>query len=206
MSQKSALTFNQLNENAALIMELSFVVRARIIEAADTMLHLNVGMIRPSAVRTFWPTYQDETIGGHSLGYGNNGSNIRYVPSSKAISRAEEVLYYWVPEYVHDIERRLILSQYAMCMAAPKKVGSFRSFCEKTGRVRRTAERRLDAQIIDLAAIIWKKAQSLQCPDWSRVSPMLPKSGIDLGKMATVMHWMSEGAKPIHNPEMQEAA
>lgn len=206
MNQKSVLTFEQLNENAALIMELSFVVRARIIEAADTMLHLNVGTIRPSVMRTFWPTYQDETIGGHSVGYGCNDTRTRYVPTSKAISRAEEVLYCWMPEYVLDDERRLILSQYSMCMAAPKKVGSFRSFCENTGRVRRTAERRLDAQIIDISAIIWKKAQSLQCPDWSRVSPMLPKSGIDLGKMATVMHWMSEGAKPIHRPEMREAA
>lgn len=206
MNQKSALTFEQLNENAALIMELSFVVRARIIEAADTMLHLNVGTIRPSVMRTFWPTYQDETIGGHSVGYGRNDTRSRYVPTSKAISRAEDVLYRWMPEYVQDDERRLILSQYAMCMAAPKKVGSFRSFCEKTGRVRRTAERRLDAQIIDITAIIWKKAKSLQCPDWSRVSPMLPKSGTDLGKMAAVMHWMDEGAKPCNQPEEREAA
>ncbi|WOC14989.1 hypothetical protein [Pseudochrobactrum sp. MP213Fo] len=206
MNQKSALTFEQLNENAAIIMELSFVVRARIIEAADTMMHINVGGIRPSVMRTFWPDYQDDEIGGHSVGYGRNETRTRYVPTSKAISRAEEVLYCWMPEYVLDDERRLILSQYGMCMAAPKKVGSFRSFCEKTGRVRRTAERRLDTQIIDITAILWKKAQSLQCPDWSRVSPMLPKSGIKLDKMATVMHWMSEGARPSNLPETREAA
>lgn len=206
MNQKTALTFEQLDENAATIMELSFVVRARIIEAADTMLHINVGMIRPSAIRTFWPTYQDETIGGHSVGYGRNDTRTRYVPTSKAISRAEEVLYRWMPEYVQDDERRLILSQYGMCMAAPKKVGSFRSFCEKTGRVRRTAERRLDAQIIDITTFIWKKDQFLQCPDWSRVSPMLPRSGIKLDKMATVMHWMSDDAKPCNQPDMREAA
>ena len=206
MNQKSALTFDQLNENAALIMELSFVVRARIIEAADTMLHLNVGRVKPAGMKTLWPTYQDETIGGHSAGYGRNEIRARYIPSSHVISRAEEVLYRWMPEYVQDDERRLILSQYGMCMAAPKKAGSFRSFCENTGRVRRTAERRLDAQIIDITAIIWKKSQSLQCPDWSRVSPMLPKSGIKLDKMATVMHWMDEGAKPCNQPEMREAA
>lgn len=206
MNQKPALTFEQLNENAATIMELSFVVRARIIEAADTMLHINVGTIRPSAMRTFWPDYQDETIGGHSVGYDRNGSRTRYIPSSQAISRSEEVLYHWMTDYVHDDERRLILSQYAMCMAAPKKVGSFRSFCEKTGRVRRTAERRLDAQIIDITTVIWKKDQSLQCPDWSRVSPMLPKSGIKLDKMAAVMHWTNEGAGQCSRTEIREAA
>ena len=84
-----------------------------------------------SHIRTFWPTYQDDTIGGHSVGYGRNNTRTRYVPTSKAISRAEEVLYYWMTEYGQDDERRLILSRYAMCMAAPKKVGSFRSFCEK---------------------------------------------------------------------------
>lgn len=206
MNQKIALTFEQLNENAAIIMELSFVVRARIIEAADTMMHLNVGRVKPAAMKSFWPDYQDETIGGHSVGYDRNGSRTRYIPSSLAISRAEEVLYHWIPEYVQDDERRLILSQYAMCMAGPKKAGSFRSFCEKTGRVRRTAERRLDAQIIDVTATIWKKAQSLQCPNWSRVSPMLPKSGIKLDKMAAVMHWTNEGAGLCNRTEIREAA
>lgn len=206
MNQKPALTFDQLNENAAIIMELSFVVRARIIEAADTMLHINVGGIRPSVMRTFWPDYQDETVGGHSVGYGSNGSRNRYVPSSQAISRANEVLYQWMTEYVYDDERRVILSKYAMCMAAPKKAGSFRSFCEKTNRVRRTAERRLDAQMIDISEIVFKKAQSLQCPNWSRVSPMLPKSAIKLDMMATVMQWTNEGARAGKQPEVLKAA
>jgi hypothetical protein len=33
---------------------------------------------------------------------------------------------------------------------------------------------------------------------------MIPNSGIDIGKVATVTAWMAEGAKPAHYPEMLE--
>ncbi|MFC3206344.1 hypothetical protein [Aquamicrobium soli] len=68
-------------------------VKAHFIEATDTIANMDVGQLRPSKVRSFWPTYQTENVGGHHPGYGINGSYVPYRPSSKAISRAEEVMF-----------------------------------------------------------------------------------------------------------------
>jgi hypothetical protein len=37
------------------------------------------------------------------------------------------------------------------------------------------------------------------------MSPMLPKSGIDLGGRATAMHWISGDVKTSKNPKMRDA-
>ncbi|UUP19524.1 DUF6362 family protein [Nitratireductor thuwali] len=203
MSRSNVLQF-ELSIEAAAIADASIIVKARIIEAADTVANMDVGRVRPAAVRSFWPQIQDETVGGHSVGYGVNGNRVRYRPSSAAVSRAEEVSYGWMLEHVHDDERRIVLGRWAMCLAAPRIAGSFRAFCKKTGRSRSTADRRIDQQISDIAAAILKNAQSLQEPNWSRVVPMIPNSGIDRNTIATPAHWMAEGAKPRHIPEMLE--
>ena len=201
MTNRSTALRSELSIEAAAIADASIVVKARLIEAADTMAHVDVGRLKPAAVRTFWPQAPGETIGGHDVGYGINGQRVQYRPSAAAISRAEEVSYGWMLDFVGDDERRVILGKWAMCLAAPHLAGSFREFCKKTGRVRRTAERRIDQQTQAIAAAILRKAQSLQAPNWSRVSPLLPNQGRAFDKLATVTHWMAPDAKPQHHPE-----
>lgn len=137
-------------------------------------------------------------------GYGINGNHVPYRPSSKAISRAEEVMYGWLLDYVADEESRRIVGKWASCQATPQRAGSFRAFCKKVGLSRSTADRRVDAAFKAVAAAILKNAQSLQGPNWSRVMPMMPNSRIEIGKMATVTAWMADGARPRHIPEMLE--
>jgi hypothetical protein len=180
------------------------IVKARFIEAADTIANMDVGQLRPSKVRSFWPAYKVDSVGGHHPGYAINGNHVPYRPSSKAISRAEEVMYGWLLDYVEDEEGRRILGQWAACQATPKRAGSFRGFCKKIGLSRSTAERRVDRAFKAVAAAILKNAQSLQGPNWSRVMPMMPNSGIDVGKMATVTRWMAPDARPRHLQEMLE--
>ncbi len=188
----------------AALADLILIVKARFIEAADTIANMDVGQLRPAQVRSFWPTYQTENVGGHHPGYGINGSYVPYRPSSKAISRAEEVMYGWLLDYVDDDEGRRLIGQWAACQATPKRAGSFRSFCKKIGLTRSTADRRVDHAFKAVAAAILKNAQSLQGPNWSRVMPMMPNSRIEMGKMATVTSWMAQDAKPAHHPEMLE--
>lgn len=186
----------------AALADLLTIVKARFIEAADTIANMDVGQLRPSKARSLWPAYQTENIGGHHPGYGINGSQVAYRPSSKAISRAEEVMYGWLLDYIDDDEGRRLLGQWAACQATPKRAGSFRSFCKKIGLSRSTADRRVDRAFKAVAAAILKNAESLQGPNWSRVMPMMPNSRIEVGKMPTITGWMADGAKPAHHPEM----
>lgn len=188
----------------AALADLIMIVKARFIEAADTLANMDVGQLKPSKARSLWPVYQTENVGGHHPGYGINGNHVPYRPSSKAISRAEEVMYGWLLDYVGDDEGRRLLGKWAACQATPKQAGSFRGFCKKIGLSRSTAERRVDHAFKAVAAAILKNAQSLQGPDWSRVVPMMPNSRMDIGKMATVTRWMAPDAKPRHIPEMLE--
>lgn len=189
----------------AAIADLITIVKARFIEAADTIANMDVGQLRPSKARSLWPVYQVDNVGGHHPGYGINGSNVRYRPSSKAISRAEEVMYGWLLDHVESDDVRRLLGQWAACQATPKQAGSFRAHCKKMGLSRSTAERRVDGAFKAVAAAIFKNSQSLQGPNWSRVKPMMPNSRIDAGKMATVTRWMAPDAKPRHIPEMLES-
>lgn len=191
-------------EYEAAMADLITIVKARFIEAADTIAHMDVGQLKPSAVRSLWPVYQTENVGGHHPGYGINGDRIAYRPSSKAISRAEEVLYGWLLDYVPDDRSRKLIGVWASCQATPRRTGSFRQFCKKNGLSRSTTERRIDGAFKAVAAAVLKNAQSLQGPNWSRVMPMMPNSRIDIGKMATGTAWMAPDAKPRHIPEMLE--
>lgn len=182
---------SDLSIHAAEVADASLIVKARIVEAADTFAHMDVRGLSPATLRTFWPASPPD-----SQGYGYNEVKVRYRPSASAISRAEEVTYRWMTELVEDDERRVVLGMWAMCLAWPRMVGSFRQFCAKTGRVRRTAERRIDQQISAIAGSLIKNAQSLQHPNWSRVSPLLPNQGSDFAMVATPTHWMADGAKP----------
>lgn len=197
MNQSNALQYDYAE--LAEVSDLSIIVKGRILEAADTIAHMDINGLAPAKMRSFWPAVTPDP---HSYGY--NDFVVPYRPSSAAISRAEEVSYGWMLKYVHDDERRIILGKWAMCLAVPRVGGSFREFCKKTGRVRRTAERRIDAQIIEISGSIRKNVQSLQAPNWFRVSPMMPNKGSDLDKMATITHWMADDAKPKGHAHLRQ--
>lgn len=52
---QNALQFNDLSQHAAEVADLSLIVRARFVEAADTMVHLDVRGVRPDRMRSLWP-------------------------------------------------------------------------------------------------------------------------------------------------------
>jgi hypothetical protein len=198
MNRSSALQFDYAE--AAAIADLIMIVKARFIEAADTMLIWMSGTFGRPRVRSLWPASQVETvgIGGHHPGYGINGNRVPYLPSSKAISRAEEVMYgcsIMLPATKAE-------SWWASSRCAPRIAGSFRQFCKKTGRSRSTVERRLCDAFEGVAGLALKNAQSLQGPNWSRVVPMMPNQGKDFDMVATSTHWMQADAKPQHRPEI----
>ncbi|MHC2297879.1 DUF6362 family protein [Rhizobium mongolense] len=201
MNQNSALRFEDLTESAAQIADASLIVRARFVEAADTLLHVNVRGLWPAALKAFWPE--------HALDY--KEVRLRYRPSASAISRAEEVMHGWLLEYVKDEDRRVLLGKWSMCLAAPHVAGSFRDFCKDTGRIRRTSERHLQNEFQRISSELIKFPQSLQESDWSRVSPMMPNSATDLDKVRTSvakhdLHHLMDGANPVYDPLSPELA
>jgi len=198
MNQNVSIQFNELSEEAAIIADASLIVRARFVEAADTMLHIGGRSVWPAAVRSFWPEIQPEPMDRIDI-------VIRYRPSAAAISRAEEVLYGWMLKMVSDDERRTILGRWSMCLAAPHVVGSWRQYCQKTNRIRRTAERHIQCEFQSISSGLIKNAKFLHEPDWSRVSPMMPNSATDFDKVRTPvakhsLHMIEDGAKPRHDP------
>ncbi|TXH83269.1 MAG: hypothetical protein E6Q77_04735 [Rhizobium sp.] len=204
---RSALQFDDLSSHAADVADLSLIVRGRFVEAADTMVHLDVRGIRPDRMRTLWPEVLPEPTDHADI-------RVRYRPNAAAISRAEEVLQEWLRVHVRDAERRILLSRWSVCLAAPHVAGSFRDFCARTGRVRRTAERRIQGEFQNLANILLTSSPLLQEPDWSRISPMMPNSpgGIERVKPPAPRHenhWLPDEAKPVFdpsNPELTELA
>jgi len=204
---RHALRFDDLSGNAAEIADLSLIIRARFIEAADTMVHLDVRGVRPDRMRTLWPEVLPEQMDHADV-------RMRYRPSAAAISRAEEVLQEWLRIHVRDEERRVLLSRWSVCLAAPFVAGSFRDFCARTGRVRRTAERRIQSEFQNIARTLLAVSPILQEPDWSRIAPMMPNSagGSERVKPPTIkheMHWLPDDARPVFDaasPELAELA
>jgi Domain of unknown function (DUF6362) len=199
--------FDDLSERAAAVADLSLVIRGRFIEAADTMIHLNVRGLRPDLPRTLWPDVVAEPTDHSDI-------RVRYRPNAAAITRAEEVLLGWLLTYVSDQERRILLSRWSVCLAAPHIAGSFRQFCKRTGRVRRTAERRIHSEFQNVAKMLSAILPAPQEPDWSRISPMMPNAanGQERTRMSETKHethWLAEDAKPVFdagNPELEALA
>lgn len=199
--------FDDLSRRAAEIADLSLLVRARFIEAADTMVHLDVRGVRPDRIRTLWPDVLPESTDHADI-------RVRYRPSAAAISRAEEVLQDWLRVHVRDEERRILLSRWSACLAAPYVVGSFRDFCARTGRVRRTAERRIQNEFHNVASALFATSPVLQEPDWSRISPMMPNSASGAERVKSPVkkhetHWLPDDARPVFDaasPELAELA
>ncbi|WP_349958807.1 DUF6362 family protein [Rhizobium sp. ZPR3] len=201
---QSALPFDDLSHRAAEIADLSLIIRARFVEAADTMVHLDVRGVRPDGMRTLWPEVLPESMDHADI-------RIRYRPSAAAISRAEEVLQEWLRVHVGDDERRILLSRWSICLAAPYIAGSFRDFCARTGRVRRTAERRIQSEFQTLAGVLLAASPMLQEPDWSRISPMMPNvpGGLDRVKPKAPKHethWLPDDARPVFDAASSELA
>ncbi|MGV1833952.1 DUF6362 family protein [Rhizobium rhizogenes] len=201
---QNALQFNDLSQHAAEVADLSLIVRARFVEAADTMVHLDVRGVRPDRMRSLWPDVLPE-LGDHA------DIRVRYRPSAAAISRAEEVLQGWLLTHVRDEERRILLSRWSVCLAAPYVAGSFREFCTKTGRVRRTAERWIQAEFQAVANTLLAVSPALQEPDWSRISPMMPNStgSLERSKAPAAKHetyWLPDDAKPVFDAASPELA
>lgn len=201
---RPASQFDDLSHRAAQIADLSLLVRARFVEAADTMVHLDVRGVRPDKMRTLWPEVLPEAT-DHS------NTRVRYRPSAAAISRAEEVLQDWLRTHVMDEERRILLSRWSVCLAAPRVAGSFRDFCARTGRVRRTAERHLQTEFHNVAAALLATSPILQEPDWSRISPLMPNSasGSERPKPPVTKHetyWLPADARPVFDAASPELA
>jgi hypothetical protein len=198
MSQSSALRFEDLTEEAAQVADASLIVRARFVEAADTMLHIDVKGLQPARLKAFWPEIIQEY----------REIKLRYRPSSEAISRAEEVMFGWMLDLVKDDSRRILLNKWSICLAAPHIVGSFRNYCSQKRLIRRTAERHLHQEFSSIGNAILKSAQSLHEPDWSRVSPMMPNSATDLDKMRSpvVEYDLYGGMKPNFDPANSDDA
>lgn len=173
MSRSNALLADELSESAADIADVGIIVLARFVEAADTVSHMDVRLVRPGQPKSLWPEHWRE----------HPENTVSYRPTRAAISRADEVMHDWLPGFIRNDEQRILASRYAMCLAAPRIAGSWRQFCKKTGRNRSTADARRLAAFQSVASQLIKNARLLHEPDWSRVMPMLPNSAIDLDRI-----------------------
>lgn len=123
----------------------AITVRDRFAEAAATERRLPHEKAGPSEKMGFWPefraTFEDMTgWGSKRLAEERELRFRRLPPSSAAISRWEEVLCVWTPDYLRDEKERRLVWYWAFCASGGK---SFAAVCRKKGWVRRTAYARL---------------------------------------------------------------
>lgn len=124
----------------------AIAVRDRFAEAAATERRLPHEKAGPSEKMGFWPefraTFEDMTgWGSKRLAEERELRFRRLPPSSAAISRWEEVLCIWTPDYLRDEKERRLVWYWAFCASGGK---SFAAVCRKKGWVLRTAYARLD--------------------------------------------------------------
>ena len=193
---RNSVFFNKMNIDAVQFSEACLIVRARVVEAAETMTYTFVKGAFPARLKAFWPDCPDD--------YGKEKTRSYYQPDAPAISRAEEVFYHWFP--LLDDESRVTLCTYAFRQAVPKKYGSIGNYCRKKRISRSTFDRAVTKAIQGIATKIVNNSQLLHCPDWKRVMTIMPNSRIRIDKMRTVTHWRADDAKPaITHPEQNAA-
>ena len=184
--------YNRLDLDAAKFSEACLIVRARIVEAAETMTYIQVKDAYPTKLKAFWPTYQYEED--------TEPPQNRYIPDAAAISRAEEVFYEWFSLLPDDARPKLC--SYAFCQAVPRKYGSIAQYCQKNRYSRATYDRLITKVIQALAQKLCNKLQMLHFPNWKRVMTLMPNSHIKIDMMATVTYWRASDAKPsITSPQ-----
>lgn len=195
-----------ISEDAAIIADMIPVVKARFVEAFDTSEHAyRPG--GPAGAKSFWPASRSNVDT-------DEDAPVHWRPSAAAISRSHETLGDWLLVFVDDPEHRKLLLAWSASIAAPRRYGSFARFCRKTGRVRRTADRRLLSAFSIVAALINKNGLSLQGPDLRRVSTLARFSDTELDRIrehvsdsaARPNWWRADDAKPRHIPEEHEPA
>lgn len=145
------------------------IVRLRFVEAADTLMHLQVGGLRPAKTGNAWLMAVDGWDG-----YGAEATKVRHRPDPSAISRYEEVQA-WLQMIGEDDTRTMVWAR-AMCEAARR---SFASWCAENEIVRRTAYRRTDKAFQDIAATLCKRGAMLRVADEERMSQLGAVSGMD---------------------------
>ena len=185
--------YNRLDLDAAKFSEACLIVRARIVEAAETMTYIQVKDAYPTKLKAFWPTYQYEED--------TEPPQNRYIPDAAAISRAEEVFYEWFSLLPDDARPKLC--SYAFCQAVPRKYGSIAQYCQKNRYSRATYDRLITKVIQALAQKLCNKLQMLHFPNWKRVMTLMPNSHIKIDMMATVTYWRASDAKPSITPPQE---
>lgn len=198
-----------ISDDAAIIADMIPWVKARFVEAVDTDEHVSTKLDRPPPVRSFWPASQ-------SVGADTDPIPQVWRPDASAISRSHEVMHGWVLDFLEDEEQRRLVLAWASSLANPKRYGSFARFCKKSGRVRRTADRRLAQAFSIVAALIRKSGKSLQAPDMRRVSTLTRFSDREVDMVAEVVSqasfeshdgigaWRADDAKPADLPEERD--
>lgn len=198
-----------ISEDAAVIADMMIVVKARFVEAIDTDAHVSSRLTRPPAVVSCWPATASD-------GSDNDPIPNVWRPSAVAISRSDEVMHGWLIDFIPDLEHRKLILAWSASMANPRLYGSFARWCKNSGRVRRTADRRLLTAFSIVAALIRKNGKSLQAPDWNRVSTLAAVSGMAGGKIGEsasnasfepqdgIGSWRAADAVPANDPDNQD--
>lgn len=188
----NAIDLNEIEIAPAQMLELSFIVQARFVEAIDTAMHIPEGRIGPAGSKGFWPSYFSENP---------MPKRKRFIPSSHAISRYEEVFFKWgTRDFNLSPDDSDLLFAHASSLCSRQNFGTFAQYAEKKAIVRRTAERRVTALFQGLANDIRKMQKSLHLPDADRLSLLVPKWGKKQITIGGIVSIRMPDAKPTMEP------
>lgn len=177
----------------------ALLVRERLVEAADTMAHLQVDRVGPSQPRGRWPVYARE----HKDAYGYGQVQVRYIPDAAAISRADEARA-WINALVDEDRARQIVWARASCEAGKR---SFAGWCRKNRVARRSAYRLTDLIHERVALSLCKASINLRYPDYGRVAQHEGIGGGQIDSLsisASPRSFMDDDARPVDVPEVRD--
>jgi hypothetical protein len=148
-------------------MNIADIVKARFLEAANTDDRLPRARLAPGTSSGFWPEYfptREDKNGWGTLRLAEDREMRfrRIPPSAAAIHRHTEVMD-WVRTILTDPEHRVLVWHWAF--AGAREHWSFGRWCRNTGRVKRTALRRLERAFDLIAAEFRRKGLFPTLPD-----------------------------------------
>lgn len=173
------------------------IVRFRFVEAADTLLHLQIGGLKPSRTGNAWSM----AVGGWD-GYGADRPRTRHRPDAAAISRFEEVQE-WLRLITLDDDRMMVWAR-AMCEADRR---SFAGWCEENEIVRQTAYRRTDKAYQGIALTLCNRGVFLRHPDHDRllqIGAVRDSETATVRPVASPRSVMAQDARPTDDPEARD--
>lgn len=162
--------------------DMTQLVVARFIEAADTESRLTRAGTRPRGYKSNWPEYVYEfadRVGWDEQRHKDHDEDRNRLspPDAAAITRHDECMDWTIDYLPHEGMRKALWGMVISTVSGRP----FTVWCKKAGMVRMTAYRRYHSSIEAISSKFLQECKIPSHPDWQRVLQLCPEFDSDFG-------------------------